>query len=72
MAASDPEPIIDLEKIAALKSGDHIRWRGREFEVVEVVRLTPEYDQVVLRSLDDPGALPVSVPARDLVDAESL
>jgi hypothetical protein len=72
MAATDPQPIVDLEKTAALTAGDRLRWRGRMIELIDVVHLTPQYDQVVLRFLDAPRSLPVSVPARDLVDAEHL
>jgi hypothetical protein len=72
MAATDPQPIIDLDANPALKAGDRLRWQGRLIELVEVVHLAPQYDQVVLRFLDAPGALPMSIPASDLVDAEHL
>ena len=70
MAASRSQRIIDLDKVAELVPGDRLRWRGQTVEVVEAVQLTPEYEQVVLRLVDQPDALPMSVPARDLIDAE--
>ena len=48
--------------------GDHIRWSGHRFQVVDVAPLAPGYEQVVLAPLDRRG-LPVSLPAHDLVDA---
>ena len=49
--------------------GLRLRWAGRRFEVMDVVRLTDTYCQVVLKSLDRRSALPLSLSVTDVEDA---
>jgi hypothetical protein len=49
--------------------GDRLLWRGRLVQIVDMARLSPTHEQVVLHFLDRPNALPVSVPVTDLSDA---
>lgn len=48
--------------------GNRLQWRGRIVEVMEVIPLTPDHTQVVLKPCDRDG-LPMSVPISDLDDA---
>ena len=49
-----------------------IDWRGHRFEIVEVTDLAPGYRQCLLRFVDAPDRLPLSVPASDLTDARPV
>ena len=64
--------VIDLDRLA--ESGGHqlIDWRGHRFEIVEVADLAPGYRQCLLRFVDAPDRLPLSVPASDLTDARPV
>lgn len=51
------------------RENDRLSWQGSRFEVVEVVQLTRDHTQVVLRSLERPSRFLLSVPESDLLDA---
>jgi hypothetical protein len=71
MAATQiPQP-IRLDEVTSYVVGDRLCWQGRDVEVVEVVEVTPGYEQVVLRFLDRRHALPVSIPMTELVAGAS-
>jgi len=64
--------VIDIRATTTPAVGARLRWRGALVEVVDVARLSPEHTQVVLRIVGRRAGLPVSVPAADLADAETL
>jgi hypothetical protein len=61
-----PQP-IRLDELPSLTVGDRLHWQDRDVEIVEIVEVTPGYEQVVLRFLDRRHALPVSISMTDLV-----
>lgn len=67
MAGTDIHEPIRLDEATTFGAGHRLRWLGRDVEVVEVVEVTPGYEQVVLRFLDRRHALPVSIPMTDLL-----
>ena len=64
------EQIDEADSNPSFSSGEQLVWKGQRVEVVDVMRLSREYEQVVLRIGRD--RFPVSVPATDLLDAERL
>ena len=64
---------MDAGSGLAWAPGDRLVWQGRNYEVVKVaLHVTANHEQVVLRLLDQPTRLPLSIPASDLADARRL